>query len=36
MFLEHQISILEWSCDTEDLSTDAENSILKHLNKKFI
>ncbi len=26
MFLEHQISILDWFCDTEDWSNDAENS----------
>jgi len=34
MFLEQQISILEWwSCDTEDWSDDAGNSALHHRNK---
>ncbi len=31
MFLEQQINILEWleeSCDTEDWSNDAENSVV--------
>ncbi len=28
MFLEQKISILEWSCDTEDWSNDAENTAL--------
>ncbi len=28
MFLEQQISVLEWSCDTEKLSIAAENPAL--------
>ncbi len=35
MFLEQEIGILEWSCDTEDRSNDAENSALHHRNKFY-
>ncbi len=33
MFLKHIRMISEGSCDTEDLSTDAEHSALRHRNK---